>query len=272
LGSETLDAETLAQVNLVINISEVAAADIGIADVDQDAIADIMLVNNPGGITTYHYDGSNAFVRDEQVIATTGSTGLGLADLDGDGDIDLIVTSEDQVVPDEILFNAGGGNFGGQTVDLSVSLSAVAAVTVNDSYQVILVVDNNGPGNGDNLLVSYQIGNGELLSFDDIGLNCELLSLTEFQCVLAELEAGSTHSLTLTVLASAVGTMTHQLTVNNDRTDDVADNNQASASTTVNALATDQRVITRGGGGALPMWGLWLLLGLVMWRRRGLVA
>ena len=268
LGGQSLGSEVLSIVNL---ISAVPAADIGIADVDQDGILDVMLVNNPGGITTYHFDANSQdpaslFVRDEVVIATQGSDGLALADLDGDGDIDMIVTAGGETVSDEILFNAGSGGFGAQTVDLSTSLVAAVSVTEQASYEVSILVANKGPGIGDNVVLDYGIDNGELLSFDSSTLACELLLATQLQCTLAEMTPGSEHSLMVTVRAAMVGTVAHRVSISNERSDDVSDNNQASADTKVNSAATDKRVKNKGGG-SVPLGTLLLLTALWGWRR-----
>jgi len=148
-GMGEFDTDSLSNVQL---ISQVPAKDIGIADINQSGSLQVILVNNPGGISTHSLDLNRTFKRDGLVIVTSNSDGLALADIDGDIDIDAVITSKDGSIADEIRFNQGNGKLGSQTVDLNATLNAPARLTKKFTYTSDVVIGNIGLGTANNVL------------------------------------------------------------------------------------------------------------------------
>jgi enediyne biosynthesis protein E4 len=119
---------------------------VAIGDVDGDGRADIYFASIDGPNALYHNRGRWRF---DDVTASAGvaldghrSTGVALADLDGDGDLDLIVSGLGD--PTEILLNDGAGRFssggrlGGEAGSKSVTLADIDA-----DHDLDLYITNN---------------------------------------------------------------------------------------------------------------------------------
>ncbi|MBU2972650.1 tandem-95 repeat protein, partial [Pseudoalteromonas sp. C2R02] len=255
----------------LVMISNTAANDIGIADINADDILDILLVNNPGGITIYNLVENNTFERNGTVISTSDSDGLGLADIDGDGDIDIIITSEDSNVSDEVRFNQGNGDFGAQTVNLNVALSTLNTATVGDAYQSTLVMSNTGFVTANNVVINYTIANGTLVSIDESLLNCELASATQIKCTLTELKVDDEITVAVNVEATSVGQSEHQVSISSENVDDDLSNNHSSSQVTVNAVVEPPIVeppTKKKSGGPINLIIMFMLLTFIYRRRQ----
>lgn len=86
--------------------------DVAVGDVNGDGEVDAVFANNGGGrATLYLGDGDGTFTEVPDALSATTAThsGITLADLDGDGDLDLVQVFSDKNA--EVLLNDGAGNF-----------------------------------------------------------------------------------------------------------------------------------------------------------------
>ncbi|WP_170309572.1 Ig-like domain-containing protein [Litorilituus lipolyticus] len=217
----------------LLPISALKVMDIAIADIELDGILDILLLDEHGSITFYTLNDNSKFIRKENVLVTNLVDGFSLADMDGDGDLDIVLTSQSREINDEIRFNHGNGNFGAQTVDIGVTISAGSSVMVNDNYQVTLRINNNGLANADTVLLKYGLSKGEVISISDTTLDCELIE-NSIQCKIPTLNIGDTYSLVITVSALSAGESEHTAFVSTASFDDDLTNNEVIAKVTIN--------------------------------------
>ncbi len=102
-------------------------------DIDGDGDVDLVLANSssivgPGvPAEVYRNDGTGNFTLDATAISfSTSATSASLGDLDGDGDLDLIVEASWAAYPSALLWNDGAGNF---TVDASSPVGQLVAAS-----------------------------------------------------------------------------------------------------------------------------------------------
>jgi hypothetical protein len=258
-GAFNTTSESLSNVHI---ISRLPARGIAVADINENGSMELILVNNPGGITTYSLNSSSEFVRSALVIAARNSDGAALADIDGDGDIDIVITSEDDTVADEILFNQGNGRFGAQTVDLAVSLSVPTMLTKEVYYTTDIVISNIGIGAASNLVVNFEVVNGLIEFLNDGTIDCQLSSTTQVRCTIEQLAAGAQLPLAMTIKGIPDTTVIHNVSISNDRLDNNVSNNQASAETVIK--------LKSNGGGSMTFYGLFLLTLFAFYRNQKL--
>jgi len=122
--------------------------DAGIADLDLDGDLDILianehkpnilLINNGKGIFT-----NESASRIPQVDHD--SEDIGIADFDLDGDLDIIVVSEDDKT-NELYLNNGDGTFsdGGDRIPVTGTSNSVIVVDVNSDGASDIMIGNNG--------------------------------------------------------------------------------------------------------------------------------
>ena len=245
------------------NISSILASSIAIADVDEDNILDIMLLSSPGVITKYAVNSENEVIKSNKSVAVNGATGLGLIDVDSDGDIDLLLTSNISTTENEIRYNQGSGSFGAQTVDLDVSLSSVTDILVNSNYQLTIGFVNSGMADAKEIVLEYEVINGTLISIADTSLECELTAAT-LRCSALTLAVGDAMSIVLNLDATALGVARHSVAISTTSVDDNSLNNQATTQVTVRNEVVKEK---RSSGSVPPM--LFLAL-IVLYFRRSL--
>jgi len=88
--------------------------DMALGDVDNDGDPDAIITNGHFRSTGYPAlvfinDGTGRFTDGGQRLSAVRNAGIGLGDLDGDGDLDLVLT--DHMQPCQIWLNDGGGQF-----------------------------------------------------------------------------------------------------------------------------------------------------------------
>src|SRR5262249_25168678 len=84
--------------------------DAAVGDLNGDGNLDIYQANVLGADRIWFGDGAGGFTL-QTVTASVGSAAVELADLDGDGDLDALVTAFDGQGFDRILINDGNGTF-----------------------------------------------------------------------------------------------------------------------------------------------------------------
>jgi dipeptidyl aminopeptidase/acylaminoacyl peptidase len=98
----------------LVDLNAMAIGDMGSGDVDADGDLDVVITNGFQQSTSYPArifinDGTGRFVDRGQQLSTVTSAGVSLGDLDGDGDLDLVLT--DYMQPCQIWLNDGNGQF-----------------------------------------------------------------------------------------------------------------------------------------------------------------
>jgi len=126
-------------------------AGIALGDVDGDGMVDLFLARTEGGSVLYRNLGHWQF---EDITATAGvgapgrfSTGAALADVDGDGDLDLVLLAT--TGPNAIFINDGAGRFTEHGADLGIAPSGKGATTA-------ALADVDGDGDLDLYVTNYK--------------------------------------------------------------------------------------------------------------------
>ena len=150
VGSGRICAETLyrdvTETHIPLNVGK--TMDASMADVDDDGDLDIILAMEYTGNILLINDGSGSFTDESAARlpnAPRDSEDAGVADVDDDGDVDLIFVSEDDFV-NELYLNNGEGRFSfasGRIGDEGRS-NALAVADINDDGHVDLLIGNHG--------------------------------------------------------------------------------------------------------------------------------
>jgi len=93
---------------LAANIGHVDTLDIATGDVNGDGLSDLVVINATGGHQVYLGDGTGGFTLHPLLIVGTGAVAGVLDDLDGDSDLDLVL-SNGASGGSSILINDNGG-------------------------------------------------------------------------------------------------------------------------------------------------------------------
>jgi hypothetical protein len=127
--------------------------DMALADVDNDSDLDVIITNGHFQSTSYpalvfFNDGTGQFIDSKQRLSAVRNSGVNLGDLDGDGDLDLVLT--DYLEPNQIWLNDGAGQF----VDSSFRFGG------DQFYRHIHLGDLDGDGDIDIFLATFGISSG----------------------------------------------------------------------------------------------------------------
>lgn len=131
---------------------QLLSMDAGVADLDMDGDLDILIANEHRPNILLINDGTGKFTNEStkripQVAHD--SEDIGIADFDLDGDLDIIVVSEDDQT-NELYLNNGDGMFsdGGSRIPVTgTSNSVVVVVDINADGATDILIGNNGQNN-----------------------------------------------------------------------------------------------------------------------------
>jgi len=140
----------LSEMARMTNANLMNGSGVALGDVDGDGLCDIYLCSMAGQSRLYKNLGNWAFkdVTEEAGVACAGqvSTGAMFADLDGDGDLDLLVTSMGG--PNACFINDGTGHFANRTADAGLvsnwGSSSMALADIDGNGTLDLYVCNYG--------------------------------------------------------------------------------------------------------------------------------
>lgn len=151
-----------------------------------------------------------------------------------------------------------GGNPAGEGADLSLSKTGPAYAMSGGTISYQLVVDNAGPADATNVVVTDTLPAGETLVSATASQGSCTGSVT---CNLGTVANGGSATITIvaTVTAASGSTLTNDASVSGDQTDDQTDNNSASASTLVYGVPAGGSFVigdrNAGVGTAVTFWG-----------------
>ncbi len=122
--------------------------DAGVADFDADGDLDILIANEHRPNILLINDGKGKFTNEStQRIPQVNhdSEDIGIADFDLDGDLDIIIVSEDDQT-NEFYLNNGDGTFsdGGSRIPVTGTSNSVVVIDVNLDGATDMLIGNNG--------------------------------------------------------------------------------------------------------------------------------
>lgn len=127
---------------------------ITVVDVDGDSLLDIVLTRNTGAVNYYRNLGREEFTRELLANVSRPATVLNWADLDADGDLDLVTASYDAGLLTDLgnsyLMSGGGGIFVYRQEQGRFIHAATLATTAQAN--ALAVTDLNGDGRSDILV------------------------------------------------------------------------------------------------------------------------
>ncbi|RKQ43140.1 VCBS repeat protein [Roseivirga pacifica] len=125
--------------------------DAAIADLDNDGDMDIIIANEHRPNILLINDGTGKFTNESAKRipqVNHDSEDIGIADFDGDGDLDIIVVSEDDKT-NELYLNNGDGTFSdaGDRIPVTGTSNSVVVHDINMDGFVDVLIGNNGQNN-----------------------------------------------------------------------------------------------------------------------------
>ncbi|MEO2051923.1 MAG: VCBS repeat-containing protein [Allomuricauda sp.] len=130
---------------------QLLSMDAGIADLDQDGDMDILIANEHRPNILLINDGKGKFTNESALRIPQvdhDSEDIGIADFDGDGDLDIIVVSEDDKT-NELYVNNGDGTFmdGGDRIPVTGTSNSVVVFDITGDGAPDILIGNNGQNN-----------------------------------------------------------------------------------------------------------------------------
>ncbi|MEM7552267.1 MAG: VCBS repeat-containing protein [Bacteroidota bacterium] len=127
---------------------QLLSMDAGIADLDKDGDMDILIANEHRPNILLINDGKGNFTNEsaKQIPQVDhDSEDIGIADFDMDGDLDIIVVSEDDKI-NELYLNNGDGTFtdGGDRIPVTGTSNSVVVFDIDNNGVPDIVIGNNG--------------------------------------------------------------------------------------------------------------------------------
>ena len=153
---ETPDKESLPQA-LYENVTtshlpyedlQLLSMDAGIADLDQDGDLDILIANEHRPNIFLVNDGNGRFTNESATRIPQvdhDSEDIGIADFDLDGDLDIVIVSEDDQT-NELYLNNGDGTFAdaGERIPVTGTSNSVVVTDINLDGAADILIGNNG--------------------------------------------------------------------------------------------------------------------------------
>ncbi|MBO0329901.1 FG-GAP repeat domain-containing protein [[Muricauda] lutisoli] len=130
---------------------QLLSMDAGIADLDQDGDMDILIANEHRPNILLINNGKGSFTNESALRIPQvdhDSEDIGFADFDLDGDLDIIVVSEDDKT-NELYLNNGDGTFsdGGDRIPVTGTSNSVVVFDINSDGAPDILIGNNGQNN-----------------------------------------------------------------------------------------------------------------------------
>ena len=137
--------------NLPYKDLQLLSMDAGIADLDQDGDMDILIANEHRPNILLINDGNGKFTNESSSRIPQinhDSEDIGIADFDLDGDLDIIVVSEDDKT-NELYLNNGDGTFidAGNRIPVTGTSNSVVVFDINNDGAPDIMIGNNGQNN-----------------------------------------------------------------------------------------------------------------------------
>ncbi len=137
--------------NLPYKDLQLLSMDAGIADLDQDGDMDILIANEHRPNILLLNDGKGNFTNESASRIPQvdhDSEDIGIADLDLDGDLDIIIVSEDDKT-NELYLNNGDGTFitAGDRIPVTGTSNSVVVIDINNDRAPDIMIGNNGQNN-----------------------------------------------------------------------------------------------------------------------------
>lgn len=125
--------------------------DAGVADLDSDGDLDILIANEHQPNILLINDGQGRFTNESRLRIPQmahDSEDIGIADFDMDGDLDIIVVSEDDKT-NELYLNNGDGTFkdAGDRIPVAGTSNSVVVYDLNKDGAPDILIGNNGQNN-----------------------------------------------------------------------------------------------------------------------------
>lgn len=230
-AANTVFNVTGGQLSLRANLGAVATKQLSVADVNGDAANDVLFVNEHGGHQVYLSDGADNFTLTEQAYRSANANSAVLADLNGDGDVDVVFADAGT---EGVLLNQGGNSFAAAQADLSVAATSDDTLVMSGAeISAVLSVTNTSSSliaQGTELTITLPEG-------VDVSTGLEACTLdgSTATCSLGDLSAGDSTSFTIAATVTAsTGQLTFGVSATSSTTDPATDNNTASVSISVN--------------------------------------
>ncbi|MEC7771864.1 MAG: VCBS repeat-containing protein [Bacteroidota bacterium] len=130
---------------------QLLSMDAGIADLDQDGDMDILIANEHRPNILLINNGKGSFTNESALRIPQvdhDSEDIGFADFDLDGDLDIVVVSEDDKT-NELYLNNGNGTFsdGGDRIPVTGTSNSVVVFDINADGSPDILIGNNGQNN-----------------------------------------------------------------------------------------------------------------------------
>ncbi len=150
-GHSTYLYEDVTVTHLPFKDLQQLSMDAGIADFDQDGDMDILIANEHRPNILLVNDGSGKFTNESRMRIPQvdhDSEDIGIADFDLDGDLDIVIVSEDDKI-NELYFNKGDGTFTdeGQRIPVTGTSNSVVVIDINNDGAMDILIGNNGQNN-----------------------------------------------------------------------------------------------------------------------------
>jgi len=211
--------------NQVTLLSSVSYQSIELANVLADDTVQIVALSETGEVSFFTAI-ENGYQLQPVILETASGSDIALADVDQDGDLDMLISSSSG--DNEVRYNQGNGIFGEQTTDLALSVSASELnVTKGDSGEWLIFIDNNGLAAAENPELFITVNNAEITEISSEVFSCSA-DASDYVCAYqGVIEVGEQLSVTASLLFSTVGNAQVNALISNERTDDNSTNNEA---------------------------------------------